>query len=158
MPVNTKAVVGRRTLRFNSLDEILADLAGLEGRKLKTLGNWTAGQIFAHLAIPANGAIDGMKLSPPWYLRILGRIFKKKFLNGSMPPGFKLPKSVEAELVPPTTTSEAEGLATLRRAIHRLKTETHREPSPLVGPMTIEDWNLLNCRHCELHLSFIVPE
>ena len=157
MSVNTKAVVGRRVLRFNSLDEILADLAGLEGKRLKTLGNWSVGQILAHLAIPMNGAIDGMEFRPPWYFRIIAKMFKRKFLTGTMPAGFKLPKDAEAVLLPPPT-SDADGFAVVRRAIQRLKTETHREPSPVMGPLTIEEWNQLNCRHSELHLSFIVPE
>ena len=65
MTVNTKKVVGRRELRFHSLDDVLADLVALEGKPLKTLGNWSVGQLLAHLAVPMNGAIDGMKLSPP---------------------------------------------------------------------------------------------
>ncbi|MFO0951858.1 MAG: hypothetical protein U0835_12045 [Isosphaeraceae bacterium] len=58
----------------------------------------------------------------------------------------------------PPPTSDADGFAAIRRGIHRLKTETHRKPSPLLGPLTVGEWNQLNCRHCELHLSFIVPE
>ena len=157
MAINTKAVVGRRKLRFNSLDEILVDLNGLEGRKLKTLGNWTVGQNLAHLAIPMTSAIDGMQFRPAWYFRLMGRFVKRWMLKGSMSPGFKLPKAGEAELVP-GLTSEAEGFPLLRRAIGRLKTETHREPNNFLGRLTIDEWNQLMCRHCELHLSFIVPE
>jgi len=157
MSVNTKTVEGRRKLRFNSLDDILADLDGLEGKPLKTLGNWSAGQILAHLAVPMNGAIDGMKFAPPWYIRLMARVFKRQFLNGTMPAGFKLPKEAEKELYPGPTSVE-DGFAMVRKGIHRLKTETHREPSPVMGPLTTDEWNKVNCRHCELHLSFILPE
>lgn len=157
MSVDTKNVSGRRPLRFNSLDDIEADLNSLEGKPLKVLGNWSVGQILAHLSVPMNGAIDGMGFRPAWYFRIMGRFMKNHFLNGTMPPGFKLPRNAEAELVPGATSTE-EGFAAIRKALHRLKTETHRVPSPFLGPMSIDDWNKMNCRHCELHLSFIVPE
>ena len=157
MPVDTKTVTGRRVLRFESLDDILADLDSLEGKRLRTLGNWSAGQILAHVAIPMNAAIDGMKFAAPWYIRMFARLFKKKILSGTAPPGFKLPKAAEAELIPGPTSIE-DGFASVRRAIKRLKTETHREPSNFLGRLTVEEWNQLNCRHCELHLSFIIPE
>ena len=32
---------------------------------VKTLGNWSAGQIYAHIAVPMNAAIDEIKFSPP---------------------------------------------------------------------------------------------
>jgi hypothetical protein len=157
MAINTKQVAGRRKLRFNSLDDILADLKDLEGQRLKTLGNWSVGQILVHLSVPMNGAIDGIKLPVPWYFRWIARLFKRKLLNGAMPPGFKLPKEAEDVMVPDDAPAE-EGFAILRKAIARLKTEPHREPSPVFGPLTIEEYNTLMCRHCELHLSFIVPE
>ena len=157
MTVNTKKVVGRRELRFHSLDDVLADLVALEGKPLKTLGNWSVGQLLTHLAVPMNGAIDGMKLSPPWYIRLVARTFKRRILNSASPPGFKLPKAAEAELIP-GPTSESEGFAAIRRGIQRLKAETHREPHPVLGPLTVGEWNQANCRHCELHLGFIVMD
>ncbi len=45
MPVNTKTIQGRRTLKFQTLNDILADLDGLEGKPLKVLGNWKPGGI-----------------------------------------------------------------------------------------------------------------
>lgn len=156
--VDTKNVSGRRKLRFNSLDDILADLDMLEGKRVKALGNWSVGQIMAHLSIPMHSAIDGtMKFRPPWYIRSIARLFKRQILNGTAPAGFKLSKAAEDELVP-GPTSETDGFTKLRQAINRLKTTTHREPSGFLGKLTADEWNQLMCRHCELHLSFIVPE
>ncbi|MFO0951857.1 MAG: DUF1569 domain-containing protein [Isosphaeraceae bacterium] len=76
MAVNTKSVAGRRTLRFETLDDILAELDRLEGKPLKVLGNWSVGQILAHLAIPMNGAIDGVKFPVPWYFRAVAKLLK----------------------------------------------------------------------------------
>jgi hypothetical protein len=39
-----------------------------------------------------------------------------------------------------------------------MKAEPQRFPSPFLGELTREQWDQLHCRHCELHLSFILPE
>jgi len=123
MAIDTKAVTGRRTLKFNSLDDILAELDRLEGKKLTPIGNWSVGQILAHIAIPINGAIDGMKFRPPWFIRMVARLLKKRFLSQPMPPGFKIPADAQAELIPPPT-SEPDDFNILRKAIQRLKSES----------------------------------
>jgi hypothetical protein len=51
MPVNTAKVDGRRKLDYASLEEVLADADRLSSGPVKVLGNWSAGQIFKHLAI-----------------------------------------------------------------------------------------------------------
>jgi hypothetical protein len=74
-----------------------------------------------------------------------------------MPPGFKLPDDVAAIIVPPATTSLEQGLSAIRAALQRLKNETEREPSPFLGKLSLDESNRLQCRHSELHLSFLVP-
>ena len=155
MPIDIKKVTGRRSLRFNSLDAIVADLDALEGKPLRSLGNWSVGQNLQHLAIVMNGAIDGLRFRAPWYIRALVGLFKRRMLTKPMPAGFQLPKAAAAVMVP-GAVGEAEGFAALRGALGRLRAEMHREPSPVLGQLTIEEWNQLQCRHCELHLSFIV--
>ncbi len=48
--INTKQVTGRRVVRYESFDEILADAERLAVVPTRTLGNWSIGQIFSHLA------------------------------------------------------------------------------------------------------------
>jgi hypothetical protein len=158
MTINTTTVVGRRTLRFETLNDVLADLDALEGKKLQALGNWSVGQILEHLARTMNGAIDGMKFTAPWYIRLMVGFMRKKFLTGKMPAGFKLPAQAAEQLIPAEPISEAAGFAALRGAIRRSLAETKRAPSPVLGKLTVEEANQLQCRHCELHLSFIVEE
>ncbi len=157
MQVKTKNVTGRRTLRFATLDDVLADIQQWEGTSVKSLGNWSVGQILAHLAIPINGAIDGMKFRPAWYIRWIARCFKKRFLYGRMPAGFKLPKAAESELIPPPTSTE-DGIAALRTAIARIQQDGHRVEHPILGKLSRDEWDAVNLRHCEMHMSFIVPE
>jgi hypothetical protein len=156
MSINTAKVANRRELHFDSLQQILDEVERLDPATTKTLGNWSGGQILRHLAIVINGSIDGTALRFSWILRMMGRMLKKRILAKGMMPGFQM-KGKSAEILVPPATSWEEGLACFRQAIHRLETESKRQRSPFLGPMTREDWDRLHCRHAELHLSFLVP-
>ncbi|HLW67175.1 MAG TPA: DUF1569 domain-containing protein, partial [Gemmataceae bacterium] len=126
--IDTTKVQGRRELHFNSLEDIRADVEMLAATpKLNTLGNWSAGQIFHHLATTMTGSIDGFGFTVSWPMRLMAKFFKHKMLNGSMPPGFSLPKSAAEKMLPPPTPLE-DGLRTIRHALDRLKTEEQRVP------------------------------
>jgi hypothetical protein len=117
MPVNTAKVQGRRQVRYASLEELLADAERLNAGPVKALGNWSAGQIYRHLATAFNGSIDGFTMTLPWYVNVVGKLFKKKLLNGQMPPGFKLPPDAAQTLAPkPLIRRGPVRVASLRRA------------------------------------------
>ena len=152
--VDTKKVP-RRTVQYHSLDEIVADAERLVTAGAATTGNWSVGQILVHIANVMDMSIDGTDVKAPWWLRfLLGTLMKKRMLAGKMPAGFKLPAKAEAQLVSPEVDAQT-GLERLKAAVARLKQETHREPSPIFGPMDVAQWNQLHCRHSELHMSFI---
>lgn len=155
--IDTGKVTGRRSLHFNSLDDIRADVEMLaRSQDLKTLGNWSAGQIFWHLATVMKGSLDGIPPMMPGFVRaILRLLFKRRFLTKPMAAGFKLPAKAVSIIPPPT--SFADGLQFIRQQLDRLQAETKREPSPVLGALTREEWDQLHCRHAELHLSFLVP-
>jgi len=152
--INTKRATGRRNLTFKSLDDVLADLDAIEVKQLSVLGNWSVGQILLHLSVPMNGAIDGIEFVLPWHIRLAARMFKPLLLRMKMPPGFKLPPKA-LELLVPGPTSDEVGFASLRQAITRMKSDQRRKPHPVLGPLSVEEWEKMMCRHCELHLSFI---
>jgi hypothetical protein len=157
MPVNTAKVAGRRKLDYASLEELLADADRLSSGPVKVLGNWSAGQIFKHLALAYNGSIDGFTMTFPWPLRMMAKIFKGKLLNGPMPAGFSLP-SDGAKALGPGPTSPEEGLADLHAAVLRLKRESQRAKHPMFGDITNEEWNKIHLKHASLHMSFLVPQ
>ena len=105
MPVNTARVEGRRKLDYKSLTELLADADRLGSGPVKALGNWSAGQIFRHLAVSYNSSIDGFTMTFPWYMRLMAKIFKNKLLAGPMPAGINLApanaKTVRPRRLPP---------------------------------------------------------
>jgi Protein of unknown function (DUF1569) len=178
MPVETSKVKGRRLLRFEALDDVLAEAERLVARPTRQLGNWTLGEVLMHLALVGHKSIDGTtnrpgwlfiksadgKMTPPrWFVRVLARPFvpmARRWLRRrrGIPVGIRPPAFIWKEVAPITpkgrVTAEA-ALAELRRAISRLKTERGRD---LDGIMTVELFNLYHLRHAEMHLSFIVPE
>lgn len=157
-PVDTAKVAGRRKLHFTSLDDIAADVEMLAAAgKVRTLGNWTPGQVLKHMTYPMLWALDGAPFKGPWYIRLLSVFFKKKFLRDPMPAGFKLSGDFAKHGVPGETSWE-EGLHAIRSAIARMKAEPQRHPSPILGELTPEQHVQIQCRHCELHLSFLIPE
>jgi hypothetical protein len=157
MSINTGKVEGRRKLKFASYEELLADVDRLTSGPVKTLGNWSPGQAFRHLAIAYNGSIDGFTMTFPLPLRLMGKLFRKKLLSTPMPAGFKLPAAGAKAMVPPPTPTE-EGAAELRAAIARLEREPRRAKHPVFGTITNEEWDTVHLTHASLHLSFLVPQ
>ena len=150
--INTKKVEGRRDVHFDSLDEMLSDARRLAvAENVRTLGNWSQGQIYEHLARSLDTSIDGadFKLPAParWLMTLL---MKKKFLSKPIPPGFKT-----TDHFIPGETSTADGLASLEKAVQRQKDETTRVMHPAFGNITLEEWNQFNLRHAEMHMSFL---
>lgn len=155
--INTGKVMGRRSVRFNSPEDIARDVEQLaKAKEIKGLGNWSAGQVFEHLAISFNNSIDGFPDFVPFYLRFVVRtFFKKKLLYGKVSPGFKVPAKGAALLPPPVT--QQQGLDDFRKAFKRFQTETKRSAHPALGQLTPEEWKSFHCRHSEMHLSFLIP-
>ena len=150
--INTKHVEGRRKVRYESLDDFLADARRVASSDVRMLGNWTPGQIYKHLAKSMNCSIDGFeKLMPPPMRWMLSFFMKKKFLNDSIPTGFK----TSSDFIFGESSAE-EGLADLEKAIDRLKNESKRSLHPGFGKITNEEWNKFHLRHAEEHMSFLV--
>lgn len=156
MAVQTKRVAGRRPLSFSGYDEILDDVRRLAGCPTRCLGNWSLGQICDHLAKGMDSALDGVDFRPPWVVRMVAPLLKKRYIRRPMAPGFQLPKHAASLLPPPVST--AEGVAALEKAVARIRQPGPRQRNVIFGPMTREEWDQLMFRHCEMHLSFVVPE
>lgn len=157
MNVDTSRVKGRRQIRYESYQDLLAEVEQLLGGDVRTLGNWSLGQVLKHVAETMHTSIDGA----PYRAGILRRatgpfLLRDQFLNGAMSPGFQLPQSASEALIPGPTTGEV-GLAALRRALYRLRAETDRAAHPVIGRLSIEEWDRCHLRHAELHMSFIQP-
>jgi hypothetical protein len=154
--VDTKRVKGRRTIHYDSFDDVLADAERLADMETKSLGNWSLGQILKHLSLSIDMMIDGGDFLMPAPLRfVLRLLMKKKMLSRTLSPGFKLPKKASRFIPPPTSTEE--GLSLLRTAVQRVKSTSQRGLHPGFGKLTQQEWDEFQLRHCEMHMSFIVP-
>jgi Protein of unknown function (DUF1569) len=157
MPVNTAKVKDRRDIRYGSFAELLADAERLSSGNVRVLGNWSAGQIFQHLANAFNGSIDGFHEKLPWAMRMMARLFKKKLISGGMPAGMTVPKKL-AEQVMPEPTSTEQGLENLRAAVARLDRDPHRAEHPAFGTISNDEWNQIHLGHASLHMSFLCAQ
>lgn len=160
--VQSRHVEGFRTLRFSSLADVKREAdriaeAERAGRLVRR-GNWTAGQTFNHIATWINFALDGYpkQLRPPWLIKVLMRMQKKRFLRGPMPRGVRIP-GVEGGTLGTEDVPLEEGLAKLHAALDRLERTPPQGPNPVFGMMTHEEWKTANIRHAELHLGYLDP-
>lgn len=153
MPVNTTKVQGRRQVHYNSYADLLADAEKMASAKVKTLGNWSYGQILKHVAQSTDSSIDGSGFALPAPVRwIFTLLMKGKYLTRPIPAGFKAPKQFQ-----PQETNVDEAIALLRNAIARQEAEERRAMHPAFGMISKEEWTQFNLRHAEMHMSFVVP-
>jgi len=156
--VNTAKVGGRREIHYRNHDEVVADAERLAAGGYRSLGNWSLGQVTAHLAMAMNTGLDGPPGYAPWPFRFVARMFiKNRIMRGPMKPGFQLPPKFSAALLPKATT-DSDGLEALRTAVRRWKSESQRHPHGFFGQLTPDEWDQLMLRHAEMHMSFQVPQ
>jgi hypothetical protein len=152
---------GRRALRFESIDQMMAEVGRLvEAERaglLRRAGNWTLGQALNHLAVWAGYSYTGVPLKLPFYVRWFLRLRKRRILYGAMRPGVRVP-GVEGGTLATEPVPVDEALERLRRVMNRLKTEAPTIPDTRFGWLTHDEAIAINLRHAELHLGFLVPD
>src|SRR4051794_25148599 len=111
--------VRRRVVRFERVEEAIAEarrLAALEAAgKAECMGNWTVGQILNHCGAWADYAYKPNPVGAPWFVRLIGRMMKGRFLNKGVPAGQSIPKVPGGTLATEVVTTEA-GLARFEAA------------------------------------------
>lgn len=155
--MTTATKPARRNVQFSLLSEIQADVDQLLSGPHATVGKWSFAQILDHLSRTINAAFDGFRFKAPWVLRVfIAPFIKNSLLTKKMRAGFKLPESAN-DLLPDPNIDLDTAAEQFRRALARFDSELPQQPSPVFGKMTREEWVMLTLRHCELHLSFVVP-
>jgi hypothetical protein len=159
--IDTRKVAGRRKVRYESIDELLADVdclsAAEAGGTLTRLGNWTLGQAIGHIAVWAEYAYTGAPVKPPFLMRLLVRPFKGYFLTKGLPAGVRL-RNVEGGTYGVDVMPTDVAVARLRTVAQRLKVDAPTIPNGALGKLTHDESIALFLRHGELHLSFFVPK
>jgi hypothetical protein len=157
----TSAKPARRKPTFASLDDVSRDAEMLLEKGYEKAGNWDLSQVSAHLTDWMTFPIEGFP-KPPLPIRMmlglvrrtLGKKMFRKYIAEGMPAGKPtMPQSVHLP------GDETAAVAKLKDAVDRFKAhEGPIHPSPLFGDLTKGEAVRLQLRHCEHHLSFLVPK
>lgn len=154
--------VTRRTLTFNTLDEVLADVERLQVKGYTATGKWDLAQVCQHLAEWVRFPVQGFpKMNPVfglifWMLRkTVGRKKLEGYLaNKSFPAG---KPTMPATVFPPGMAAQ-KATELLHASVVALQQHTGPVyPSPLFGAMTYDECVQMQLIHCAHHLSFLVP-
>ena len=146
-----------RTLRFDSIDDAMAEAERLAAGQTQTTGNFSLGQIFEHLARTFEDVIRERELPPAGFpMRMLSRMMRPMVLRKAM-TGFKLPAKTQNALWPTDEVSVEDGLAHLREAYGKFKSTEPLPKHVFFGNMTRSQHEMLQCRHFEGHLGFVKP-
>ena len=146
-------MTGRRTIKFNSADEVIADVQNLRSVPYLRVGNWSLELACWHLNFVLNYLMSPgphpVPNTPPEARENLKRILAGE----QIPNGIRSPDRA----VPPNdcgTQAIDEFIGTLRR----FKTfEGPFAPHRLFGSLALEEGRRLTLSHSAHHLSFLVP-
>ncbi len=148
----------RRPLKFNSLDDIVADAQAVTSGPHRVSGNWTAAQNIWHIAQTLEMSNHGFNFTVPLPMKLAGRLLKLLGRHTKpFTPGIKPPAKVAHAFAPPADISLPLALAKLHDEVDYAKAHGMKHPSPLFGPLSHDAWIQTHCRHAELHHSFIHP-
>ncbi|MEX0677977.1 MAG: DUF1569 domain-containing protein [Pirellulales bacterium] len=156
-----QATPRRRPLRFESIDEVAADVdrivAAQHAGHLVATGNWTPAQIFEHLARFIEFSYEGFPFRASWPVRAVSYVAKwvawRRFVDWALRPGFRIPHDA---LRPDDWADFDVATARLRAQLTRIRRgEPMTKPSPFEGSITHDQWVYVHLRHAALHLSFL---
>src|SRR5690606_19284687 len=87
-----------RKLTFATLDDTMAAAqriaAAQRAGSLRQLGNWSAGQVFGHLAAWMSYPYEGYPMPPaPWFVRLGGKLMLRRILRNRFSPGYRIPRA-----------------------------------------------------------------
>ncbi|WP_428387825.1 DUF1569 domain-containing protein [Mucisphaera sp.] len=131
-----------------------------EGR-LVMVGGWTLAQNINHLAQLMHRTVDGfepdLRVNPllAWTMRTF---MKKRLLTKLPPTGLKLSPAFQRVFIAEPSLETEAALDNMRKGVEKSKASNTRHPSPILGQLTIDEWNAFQSRHAEHHLSFAVPQ
>ena len=147
----------RRSLRFHTFDEVIAETERLLGTGYDRVGVWSLGQICEHMALVVTMSMDGFPSKFPWPMRVVARwLYLRPILAHRV---FRKRLPAPKYLLPSEMADDASGVERLRGAVRRFGAHPGPfAPSPVFGDLTPEQWREIHLWHCEHHLSFLLPK
>lgn len=158
--IDSRSTADWRKLRFHSIEDCVAEVHRImeadQAGQLRTTGNWTPGQVMAHVASWIEYAYDGFPIRrPPFFVRWILRLRLKKMLEEGMPRGVRIP-GVKNGTTGADNMDTVDAANRLLAALRRLgSSEEAKYNSPAFGQLSHEERIKLNLRHAELHLGYL---
>lgn len=154
-----KAINRAREIRYEELDEMLADAEHLIASGYTQHGNWTLGQAAGHVADWARFPMDGFPPTPVplkvifWGMRKLG--YAQKMAKDIFANGFKPGVPTAPATVPPADSDDQESIDKLRAVVTQLKQHTGAlHASPLFGEMDKDSLVHVTLLHAAHHFGY----
>lgn len=147
---------GRRTLTFESLDEVGPDVVRLLAGHF-TVGRWSLAQICNHLELAIRLPMEGVPVKWSWfYRRTVGPLARRvAFWLRWIPEAVRVPG---VYLPPPSALDAAREADALAATIDRFRSFAGPfDEHPLLGRLSGDQWRRFHCLHCAHHLSFAIP-
>ncbi len=145
----------RRKLVFTSLGEVMPEVERLLAGHT-TVGRWSLGQILNHLALTIRLPLDGFPAKFSWPVRrLFGPVARRlSFRLGWIPAGVWVPEVY----LPPQGLDAGREAEALRLSIRRFgASAAPLDEHPLLGRMSLAEWERFHRLHCAHHLGFVVP-
>lgn len=152
----------KRKLKFNDLEEMMAEARSLQQNGYISNGNWTLGQCCGHVANWMSYPLDGFPV-PPLPIRMIFWVVKKTVAPGMkrkiLAEGFKGGTMTAPESVPkPDAVSDQQGIEQLQNIVDRVVAyDGTLQPSPLFGEMDKPMLVKVTLLHAEHHLGYLEP-
>jgi len=148
----------KRTLRFDSFDDILAEAHKIAAPGGAQAGEWTAAQNIAHVGIAIHNSVKGFpKFKIPLFFKVMGPLIGPRMLKKGLPTGIPIAPELQQSVIPPVDITPDQALSQLTEAIELAKADGMPARHPAFGNLTSEKWLTFHCRHAELHFGNIIP-
>ncbi len=154
--MNEGLTAQRRTIQFETMQDILDDVERLAEQGMHSSGNWSPGQILGHVADAIRQSIDGYEVIAPERSRRIAARGLETLLAEGFPTGIALEGEM-ARYIPAEGETLHDAMPNLRAVIGRLDTAQMEAVHPFLDKMDHGQWTRFHCRHAELHFSFLHP-
>ncbi len=158
----SKTTPRAREIRYEGLDEMLADVDQLITSSYAKHRNWTLGQAAGHVADWARFPMDGFPTPPAplrvlfWGMRKFG--YAQKMADDILANGFKPGQPTAPATIPSADASDHEGIEKLHAVVEQLKQHNGAlHPSPLFGEMDKETLIHVTLLHAAHHFGYFTP-
>jgi hypothetical protein len=152
------AASGRRSLDFQTADEVIAEIQRLSSAGYARMKNWNLTQVCEHLTATMSGGMDGFGFRLPWILRatIIKWIFSRMLKTRKMPSGPTMDR------LKPKSDGLGENDTVIDACIETIERanayQGPMEEYPFLNELKVEDWQQFMWMHASHHLGFLIPK